>query len=64
MAFEPNSRVPASPEQAAAAPDDVLRALVTTLVQETIQAEFARFLGAAPYERTARRRGAYPKVCV
>ncbi len=39
------------------APDDALRAMVATLVQETIQAEFAQFLGAEPYERTAERRG-------
>lgn len=36
---------------------DVLRALVATLVQDTIRAEFDRFVGAAPYERTATRRG-------
>jgi hypothetical protein len=37
--------------------DDALRAMVATVVQETIQAEFAQFLGAEPYERTAERRG-------
>src|SRR6476620_244683 len=36
---------------------DLLRALVTTLVQDTIRAEFDRFVGAAPYERTPTRRG-------
>jgi putative transposase len=43
-------------EVPAAAPD-ALRALVATLVQDTIRAEFDRFVGAAPYERTATRRG-------
>lgn len=65
MAFESKLTAPASPEQAAAPSTDLLRALVTTLVQETIQAEFARFLGAAPYERTPTRRGhrngSYPR---
>jgi putative transposase len=56
MAFPENTRPSLGPEQAAA-PDDVLRALVTTLVQETIRTEFDRFLGAAPYERTPARRG-------
>lgn len=54
MAFEDKSREMAAPEQA---PDDALRAMVATLVQETIQAEFAQFIGAEPYERTADRRG-------
>jgi transposase-like protein len=40
-----------------APPPDALRALVATLVQDTIRAEFDRFVGAAPYERTATRRG-------
>lgn len=38
-------------EPPAPAPD-ALRALVATLVQDTIRAEFDRFVGAAPYERT------------
>src|SRR5262245_6304341 len=40
-----------------AAPDDVLRQMLATLVQETLEREFTRFLGAQPHERTARRRG-------
>ena len=40
-----------------AAPEDVLRRMLTTLVQETLEREFTRFLGAAPHERTAKRRG-------
>jgi transposase-like protein len=53
-------RVPLEQEdlgEAPAAPPDALRALVATLVQDTIRAEFDRFVGAAPYERTPLRRG-------
>jgi len=39
------------------APPDVLRMMVNSLVQETVRAEFERWLGAAPYERTPARRG-------
>jgi transposase-like protein len=39
------------------APEDAMRAMVATIVQDTIQAEFAQFLGAEPYERTPERRG-------
>jgi len=63
MAFLENTRPGGAPEQAPA--PDALRALVATLVQETIRAEFDRFVGAAPYERTATRRahrnGSYPR---
>lgn len=38
-------------------PEDVLRTMLQTLVQETLEAEFTRFLGAQPHERTASRRG-------
>ena len=38
-------------------PEDALRTMVQTVVQEALQIEFARFLGAAPHERTAERRG-------
>lgn len=34
-----------------------LRQLVEAIVQETLTREFAQFLGAAPYERTAERQG-------
>jgi putative transposase len=64
MAFEEKSRTLPAPEQAPG--PDVLRALVGTLVQETIRAEFDRFLGAAPYQRTPERRGhrngTYPRA--
>ena len=39
------------------APEDLLRAMVQRLVQETIQSEFDAFLGAQPYERSDGRRG-------
>lgn len=41
----------------AAAPEDVLRQMVRTLVQEALDREFTRFVGAQPHERTAARRG-------
>jgi transposase-like protein len=64
MAFEEKSRPFPAGEQAPA--PELLRQMVGTLVQETIQAEFERFLGAAPYERTPTRRGhrngTYPRT--
>lgn len=63
MAFEEKPTVVAGGEQVA---PDALRALVATLVQETLRAEFDQFLGAAPYERTperrGRRNGSYPRT--
>lgn len=55
MAFEEKTRVEPAREQAPA--PDVVRQMLATLVQETLRAEFERFLGAAPYERTPTRRG-------
>lgn len=43
--------------RAAAAPDDPLRQLLTTLIQETLEQEFTHFVGAAPHERSATRTG-------
>lgn len=40
-----------------AAPEDALRAMLQTLIQETLEREFTQFLGAAPFERSAARRG-------
>ncbi|MCE9602540.1 MAG: transposase [Gemmatimonadetes bacterium] len=60
MAFEEKTRMPLSLEQAgdhAPVPADALRAMVATLVQETMQTEFNQFIGAAPYERTEERQG-------
>ena len=56
MTFEEKSRT-AEPVEQAPPPEDALRALVATLVQDTIRTEFEQFVGAAPYERTADRRG-------
>jgi len=41
----------------AAVSEDALRTMLQTLVQETLEVEFTRFLGAAPHERTATRQG-------
>ncbi len=38
-------------------PLEVLRTMVQTLLQQTLHEEFARFLGAAPFERTTARTG-------
>jgi putative transposase len=38
-------------------PEDALKTMLQTLLQETLQAEFTRFLGAAPHERRPERRG-------
>src|SRR5262245_20462149 len=38
-------------------PGDALRPMLQALIQEPLEAEFTRFLGAAPHERTAARRG-------
>src|SRR5205085_1988783 len=43
--------------RAATAPDDPLRQLLTTLIQETLAQEFTQFVGAAPHERSATRTG-------
>ncbi|HEY7232882.1 MAG TPA: IS256 family transposase [Gemmatimonadaceae bacterium] len=45
------------PRTPAPAPDDLLRQMLTTIVQQTLEEEFTRFLGAAPHERTHARRG-------
>ena len=45
------------PRTLAPAPDDLLRQMLTTIVQQTLEQEFTRFLGAAPHERTQARRG-------
>ena len=64
MAFEEKTRPAPALEQAPA--PDVLRSLLGTMVQEVVRAEFDRFVGAAPYERTPERRGqrngTYPRT--
>lgn len=64
MAFEEKTRGREAGEQAPA--PELLQQLVGTLVQDSIRAEFDRFLGAARYERAATRRGyrngSYPRT--
>jgi hypothetical protein len=51
MAFEEKTRMPLSLEQAGAhapVPEDALRAMVATVVRDTIQAEFAQALAPSP----------------
>ena len=55
MAFEEKTRVLPAGGQAPAW--ERLREMVSMVVQDAIRAEFGRFLGAAPYERTPARRG-------
>jgi putative transposase len=63
MALSPKSRTAIPSEQGSpvvadvGVPPDALRAMVTTLVQDVLQAEFDRFVGAAPYERSVDRQG-------
>lgn len=57
MALPRKSTRSAATQQPAPAPDDPLRQLVTTVVQEALEHEFAQLIGARPYERTAARRG-------
>ena len=58
MTFHSNANLPQSRGQGRPdAPEDLLRSMVQRLVQETVQAEFDQFMGAAPFERGPRRRG-------
>lgn len=57
LARKTTSAPAAEQSPAAAAPEDVLRQMLATIVQQTLEQEFARFLGAAPHERTPARRG-------
>jgi putative transposase len=54
MAFETKGMGAAAGEQA---PPDLVRAMLTQVMQAAIQAEFDRFLGAGPWQRTGERRG-------
>ena len=54
MAFEMKGTSAAANEQA---PPDLLRAMLGQMMQAAIQAEFDRFMGAGPWERTGERRG-------
>ncbi len=55
MAFEEKSRSGVEEVQAPVA--ELFRQMLGAMVQETMRAEFDRFVRAAPYERTAARRG-------
>src|SRR5688500_227672 len=61
MTFPRKTREAGDREQAGPAlapvPEDVLRQLVTTLVQSLVEEEFTHFLGARPHERTPTRTG-------
>jgi putative transposase len=58
MTFLSNANLPQSGGQGRSdAPEDLLRATVQGLVQETIPAEFDQFMGAAPFQRSDERRG-------
>ena len=57
MAFDRNGIRLAGAEQGKAAPDDALRGMLQTLIQETLEQEFAQFVGAERHERTTSRRG-------
>jgi transposase-like protein len=54
MAFEMKGMGAAAGEQA---PPDLMRAMLAQMMQAAIQAEFDRFMGAGPWERTGERRG-------
>jgi putative transposase len=49
--------LPASLRPFGGAPPEALRQLIETVVHDTLQREFAQFLGATAYERTRHRRG-------
>ncbi len=58
MTFHRNSGIAQLGEQAGGeGAEDLLRAMVHRPVQEAIQAEFDRFIGAGRFERTPTRRG-------
>jgi transposase-like protein len=54
MAFEMKGMAAGASEQA---PPDLMRAMLAQMMQAAIQAEFDRFMGAGPWERTGERRG-------
>jgi transposase-like protein len=54
MAFEMKGTSAAAGDQA---PPDLLRSMLTQMMQAAIQAEFDRFMGADRWERTGERRG-------
>lgn len=60
MTFASQATFGATPHQGAGvrgAADEVLRQMLERMIQEAIEREFERFLGAGPWERTESRRG-------
>ena len=57
MAFDRKSTRLSVGEQDAPAPEDALRQMLTTLIQQTLEQEFTQFVGARPLERTPTRSG-------
>ncbi len=57
MALEEKTRVVGAVGQGDVGPTDVMRELLGPLVQEAIEREFERFIGAGRWERTVGRRG-------
>ena len=53
----PSKATPPVGSEQGPVPEDALRTMVETVVQEALELEFTRFLGAAPHERTDARRG-------
>jgi putative transposase len=58
MAFEDKGRQSGSSAQVAALPtEDLLRRMLNELVQEALEKEFERFMGAGPWQRSGDRQG-------
>jgi len=57
MAFDRNGIRLAGVEQGKPAPDDALRLMLQNLIQQTLEQEFAQFVGAERHERSSTRRG-------
>jgi putative transposase len=58
MAFQDNgTSFPLQGQGRGDAPEDLLRTMLNQLVQEAVQREFDRFIGAGPFERSGERRG-------
>lgn len=57
MAFDSEHSPEIAPLQVAGERQDVLRKLLQPLVQEAIEKEFERFIGAGRWERARERRG-------
>lgn len=53
----PEQVAPVAPVAVPEVPEDALKTMLQRLVQEALEAEFTRFLGAAPHQRSATRRG-------